>query len=347
MACGPAYESGDAGPIARDSISVLTVAGSGSPASLVAGAPTQAGFQQASIAARNTVLNPDAASADPAALLPDLPSQGQALSQMPSFGVASGQGWSTPFERSEPVKAPPFPLILNQTVQRYVKAYLDHSAGLSNSFDRSAPYLAEMKRMLERSGVPADFVYLAFAESGFSKWGAGPWQLTKSTARRFGLRVNNYVDERRDPIKSTRVAAEFLARLHDQVDDWRLAVVGWNTGEASIQRFIDRKGMDYERMSSSLPRRTRALLNRFMAVAFIAHHADEYGIQEAQYSQAPVYDRLAVRGGTTLTRAANLAHTTADVIRMLNPALLRDRVPPGDAKCELLVPRYRTLASNF
>jgi membrane-bound lytic murein transglycosylase D len=84
-----------------------------------------------------------------------------------------------------------------------------------------------------------------------------------------------------------------------------------------------------------------------MAVAFIAHHAEEYGIQEAQYSQSPVYDRLAVRGGTTLISAAKLAHTTAAVIRMLNPALLRDRVPPGDAKYELLVPRYRTLASSF
>lgn len=143
------------------------------------------------------------------------------------------------------------------------------------------------------------------------------------------------------------MAAEFLAQLHDQVEDWRLAVVGWNTGEASIQRFIDRKGTDYESMASSLPRRTRALLNRFMAVAFIAHHAEEYGIQEAQYSEPPAYDRLAVRGGTTLTRAAKLAHTTTDVIHMLNPALLRDRVPPGDAKYELMVPRYRSLASNF
>ena len=179
MSCGPAYESGDAVPISRDSISVVTVAESGAPVSLVTGAPTQAGFRQASIAARSTVLNADAANADPASLLPDLPSQSDALSHTPPSAVASSQMWSTPFERSEPVKVPPFPLILNRTVQRYVNAFLDHSAGLSNSFSRSAPYLAEMKRMLEQSGVPSDFVYLAFAESGFAKWGAGPWQLTK------------------------------------------------------------------------------------------------------------------------------------------------------------------------
>ena len=324
-------------PISGDSISVLTVARNDSPALSGNSAPTQIAARQAAIPARDTILAALASADSSAVLLPDLPT----ADEVPGTAVRSA------FERSEPVKAQPFPLVLNKTVQRYVKAYLDHSAGLSDTFYRSAPYLPEMKRLLGQYGVPSDFVYLAFAESGFSKWGAGPWQLTKSTARRFGLLVNSYVDERRDPFKSTRVAAEFLATLHDQVEDWRLAVVGWNTGEASIQRFIERKGMDYERMASSLPRRTRALLNRFMAVAFIAHHAEEYGIEEARYSESLIYDRLPVPGGTTVAKAATLAHTTPDVIRLLNPALLRDRVPPGVAKYELLVPRYRTIAGYF
>jgi hypothetical protein len=125
-----------------------------------------------------------------------------------------------------------------------------------------------------------------------------------------------------------------------------LAVVGWNTGEASIQRFIDRKGQDYEHMAKSLPRRTRALMDRFMAVAFIAHHADEYGIEEAEYSEPPVYNRVAVSGGTTLSRVAEQTGTTPDVIHLLNPALLSDRVPPGVTNYELLVPRH-TIASSF
>jgi len=82
-------------------------------------------------------------------------------------------------------------------------------------------------------------------------------------------------------------------------------------------------------------------------VAFIAHHADEYGIQDVEYSQAPLYDRLSVRGGTTVTSAAKQAHTSVDMIRMLNPALLRDRVPPGETQYELLVPRIRTLPSEL
>ena len=81
-----------------------------------------------------------------------------------------------------------------------------------------------MTQVLGQYGVPSDLVYLAFAESSFSKGGAGPWQLTKATARRFGLRVNDFVDERRDPLMSNRAAAEYLAQLHHQMGDWRLTV---------------------------------------------------------------------------------------------------------------------------
>src|SRR5579862_1662282 len=308
ISCGAAYESDtpNAIPAGSDSIAVGTVPAAGTAVSANAGANTMTDA--------NSPAKPAAGTSASAA------SQHQASNG--AVSAAASHGASEPaFERSRPVKVAPFPLVLNQTAKNYVAAFTVHAAGLNSSFDRSAPYLGEMKKMLEERGVPSDFVYLAFAESGFTKWGAGPWQLTKSTARRFGLRVNDYVDERRDPIKSTRVAAEYLAHLHDQLDDWRLAVVGWNTGEKSILQFIDSKGMDYERMASSLPRRTRALLDRFMAVAFIAHHADEYGIQDAEYSTAPHYDHLRVRGGTTLVSAAKLAHTTPDMIRMLNPAL--------------------------
>ncbi|HTY57090.1 MAG TPA: lytic transglycosylase domain-containing protein [Candidatus Binataceae bacterium] len=349
ISCGAAYDSGESvAPTSRDTISVQALPASTSQPSAKSRASNQSSSQPLAIVARNSVAN-ETADSETAAVLPDLPveSQDRALLSMTPSALAPNRVLASSFERSEPVKAAPFPLILNQTARRYVQDFLDHTEGLNNSFDRSAPYIAEMRKMLEQHGVPADFVYLSFAESEFSKWGAGPWQLTKDTARRFGLRVNNYVDERRDPIKSTRVAAEYLARLHDQVDDWRLAVVGWNTGEKSILRFIQLRGMDYESMATSLPPHTRALLDRFMAVAFIAHHADEFGVENVQYLRAPVYDRLTVRGGTTVVHAAKLAHTTPAMIRMLNPALLRDRVPPTDVKYELVIPHSQTLATKL
>lgn len=233
------------------------------------------------------------------------------------------------FELGQPRKVPPFPLVLNATVREYVDRYLADSEGLKLSYARSAPYLAQMTEVLRQYGVPSDLVYLAFAESSFSKGGAGPWQLTKATARHFGLRVNDYVDERRDPLKSTRAAAEYLAKLHDEIGDWRLTVVAWNTGENLLDHFVRDRGQDFDRLLDQLPRRTRALLNRFMAVAFISKNAKEYGIEDIVYTEPAPYVRIQVPGGTTLAKVAEVTHSEVYELKHLNPAILKDRVPPG------------------
>jgi membrane-bound lytic murein transglycosylase D len=232
------------------------------------------------------------------------------------------------FEVGQPRKVPPFPLVLNATVRGYVDSYLAHSDALRLSYARSAPYLAQMTEVLRQYGVPSDLVYLAFAESSFIKSGSGPWQLTKATARHYGLQVNDYVDERRDPIKSTRAAAEYLASLHEDVGDWRLAIVAWNTGEGMLQKFVLDRGDDYDRLLDQLPGRTRGLLNRFMAVAFISKNAKEYGIEDVVYTQPPQYVRISVPGGTSLDRVASATHSEVYEIQHLNPALLTDRIPP-------------------
>src|SRR5277367_3620822 len=112
------------------------------------------------------------------------------------------------FVRSQPKGVAPFPVELNTVVKRYVDAYAAQPQGLEQSFRRSRPYMAEMAQVMRDEGLPADLIYLSFAESAFSNDGDGPWQLSKETAQRFGLVINDWIDERRDPIKSTRAAAE-------------------------------------------------------------------------------------------------------------------------------------------
>jgi len=233
------------------------------------------------------------------------------------------------FELAQPRKVAPFPLVLNAAVQAYVNSYLAHSEGLRESYARSAPYLAQMMEVMRQYGVPSDMVYLAFAESSFSKAGAGPWQLTKATARQLGLKVNSFLDERRDPLKSTRAAAEYLAQLHDQIGDWRLTVIAWNTGAGLLSHFVGDRGEDFDRLLARLPARTRALLSRFMAVAFISKNAREFGIQEVVYSQPTQYARISVPGGTRLSKVAEATHSEVFEIQHLNPAILTDRIPPG------------------
>lgn len=243
-----------------------------------------------------------------------------------------------PFVRSQPQQVPPFPVVLNREVQRYVDAFVNRPTGIRLSFKRGRPYLAQMARVLENHGLPRDLVYLAFAESRFTQGGAGPWQLTKATARQYGLRINRYVDERRDPIYSTRAAAEYLAALHHETHDWWFTVIGWNAGEAAIDRFWTLRDASYKELVRHLAPQTRALLDRFMAVAFIARNALGYGIQPVSYSRPPSYHSVRVRGGTPLWRVAAKVGVTPETLRKLNPALLSDEVPPNVASYPMRVP---------
>lgn len=247
---------------------------------------------------------------------------------LPSKGAQQPE-FESPFIRSQPRPVVPFPIVLNRNVQQYVSDFLDQPQGLKLAFERSRPFLPDMVRVMKSYGVPDDLVYLSFAESSFSKRGKGPWQFGAATAKRFGLRVDRWIDERRDPILSTKAAAEYLAQLHDHADnDWRVAVVGWNMGEAYLAQYWLLEGNNYSKFEGALPRRTRQLLARFMAVTFIAHNAAAYGIGRVAYSQHPAYEVHKFGGGTQLIAVAARYRTTVERLRGLNPALLADRIPP-------------------
>jgi hypothetical protein len=257
------------------------------------------------------------------------------ISKVPTLSLMP----TSPFVHSEPRAAAPFPLLLNQAVRSYVEDFLDQPKGLELAFARSRPFFSEMVDELKAQGVPDDLVYLTFAESDFSKAGKGPWQFTFNTAARFGLHVNKWLDERRDPILSTRAAAEYLAELHDQADnDWRVAVIGWNTGEANINRYWLLEGSNYTKFAGRLPRRTRQLLNRFMAVAFIAHNSATYGIDVDDTDGDIGWTTQRFRGGTLLSSIARKFETTVSKLHDLNPALRTDRVPPNLSSYIIRVP---------
>jgi membrane-bound lytic murein transglycosylase D len=244
-----------------------------------------------------------------------------------------------PFVRSQPKSVAPFPLVLNRTVQQYVNQYVSQPQGLKQSFRRSQPYMGQMVRELQMAGLPSDLIYLAFAESEFSPKGDGPWQLEKATARRFGLVVDDWLDERRDPLKSTRAAAEYLATLHDATgSDWRMTLVAWNNGDGTINHYSHLRDASYDRLMMKLPHHTRSLMNRFMAVALIARHASDYGLDDVSFDQPPHYKVLKVKGGTLLSHIAAMTNVTVDAIRQANPAILRDRVPESVDSYDIRVP---------
>jgi membrane-bound lytic murein transglycosylase D len=252
---------------------------------------------------------------------------------------AGAQPISSSYVLSSPQAVPPFPIQLNQAVRRYVSDFMSSPDQLQDTFDRSHPYLPDMVKVLRSYGLPDDLVYLAFAESEFTKRGKGPWQFNTETAKHYGLRIDNYVDERRDPVMSTKAAAEYLATLHDEAgDDWPMTLVAWNNGDSAINRYWSLRGHTMEKFGSRLPRRTRGLLGRFMAVAYIAHHADSYGVTPIKLDEPPAFQMLSVRGGTPLSRVALDHGTTLQHLRDLNPALLRDIVPPNEQSYSVRIP---------
>jgi hypothetical protein len=265
----------------------------------------------------------------------------------PASQCAAIPSQHSPFLLSAPKAVPPFPILLNQNVRRYINDFLNSPDGLQDSFDRSRPFLGDMVRVLRSYGVPDDLVYLAFAESAFSGSDRGIWQLSAQTARRFGLHVDSWVDERRDPVMSTRAAAEYLATLHDAAGyDWRVAVIGWNNGDNAIDRYWSMRGGNFDRLLNRLPRRTRALLGRFMAVAFIAHHAASYGLSLVSYDAAPAFQQIRVQGGVALRVLAAEYGTTVERIRELNPALERNFVPPWARAYPMRMPMSRATADS-
>jgi membrane-bound lytic murein transglycosylase D len=173
-------------------------------------------------------------------------------------------------------------------------------------------------------------------ESGFrtqavSRAGAvGPWQFIRRTGQHYGLRIDTYVDERRDPVKSTHAAARYLKDLYAMFGDWHLSLAAYNTGEGKIGRILG-KGYadDFWQMSDRgyLYHETENYVPQFLAALHIAEEPQAYGFDPSEEEPAH-YDLVTIRKPLALSTVAQLSGTSTDTIKELNPALHRGVVPP-------------------
>ncbi|MGO9829463.1 MAG: LysM peptidoglycan-binding domain-containing protein [Myxococcaceae bacterium] len=205
---------------------------------------------------------------------------------------------------------------------------------------RSSRYIPMMAPVLEASGMPRDTVYLAMIESGFSpeaySWAraAGPWQFISATARRFGLRQDFWVDERRDPLKATRAASQYLRELHDALGTWYLAWAGYNAGGEKVRRLVQRRGTDdFWELSEGrgLAKETKHYVPKLIACALVAKHPKAFGFSDDEFSwqQPLVFDEVPVVEPTDLEVLARAAGVAVEDIRALNPELRRWCTPPS------------------
>jgi membrane-bound lytic murein transglycosylase D len=208
----------------------------------------------------------------------------------------------------------------------------------SGALSRSGRYVPRMSSILEKEGVPQELAYLPLIESGFrplavSRAGAvGPWQLIPGTGRRYGLRIDRYVDERCDPVKSTQAAARYLKDLHEMFGDWHLSLAAYNTGEGHISRILEGgEAEDFWEMSDRgfLYQETENFVPEFLAALQIAEAPETYGFDVPEEEHVH-YDMVRVNRSLSLSTVARLTHSTTQDIKELNPALHRGVTPPRE-----------------
>ncbi|MBI3378584.1 MAG: transglycosylase SLT domain-containing protein [Nitrospirae bacterium] len=203
---------------------------------------------------------------------------------------------------------------------------------------RSGKYVELMKEILKNKNVPEDIVFLSLIESGFNPYAysvaraAGPWQFISATAKRYGLVIDWWRDERRDPVKSTTAAANYLSDLYEMFGSWNLAMAAYNAGEGKILKALKRsKSDDYWPLLNTrhIKSETKNYVPRFIAASNIAANPEEFGFRNIVYHQPLNYDEVKVNGPIDLEVAAKCADTTVETIKELNPELRRWCTPPG------------------
>lgn len=238
------------------------------------------------------------------------------------------------------------PLAINGAVQQFIERFTGVRRDLVGLWiTRSGQYLDMIRRVLNAYGLPEDLAFVAMIESGFnplavSRAGAkGLWQFMATTARRYGLRVDQWVDERLDPVKSTHAAAAYLRDLYQQFGSWALAKAAYNAGEVTIMRAIRAVGSsDFWVLARSrfLRQETKEFVPAIQAAILIGRDPARYGF-EPPVSTPPATVTVQVPGGTHLERLASAAALAPETLRALNPVLIRGMTPPG-GPWELKVP---------
>ncbi len=233
----------------------------------------------------------------------------------------------------------------NAEVYRYIKYFTGAGRSVFERWlIRSGRYMALFRDVLKQEGLPPDLVHLVFVESGFNvharsvSAAVGPWQFLRSTGRLFGLTVNQWVDERKDPEKSTVAAARYLKHLYSIFGDWPLALASYNAGEGTVLRAIKRQGTT-NYWDLRLPRQTEDYVPQFMAVLAISREPEKYGFDAIELEQPIDFDEIALRGSVDLRAIARFAECTYEEMRLLNPAVLKHAAPGRDGVTMLRVPR--------
>ncbi|MCK5833605.1 LysM peptidoglycan-binding domain-containing protein [bacterium] len=235
------------------------------------------------------------------------------------------------------------PVVWNDKVkEKIIYFQTDAREPFGEWLKRSGRYIPMIKEILASKGLPLDLAYLPLIESGFApnaySWAhaVGMWQFIKSTGRMFGLDVNWWLDERRDPEKATIAAADYFNRLYRKFGNWELCLAAYNCGDGRIKRTIEKQGTD-NYWELELPTETRNYVPLYLAALIIAKDPEAYGFS-SEYYKPYEYETIEVNDPTNLDIIAQCTDTTLSFIQILNPEVLRYCTPPDATSYEVRIP---------
>ncbi|MCW8954045.1 MAG: LysM peptidoglycan-binding domain-containing protein [Sulfurimonas sp.] len=241
--------------------------------------------------------------------------------------------------------------ILNQMKNSNKTIYKDKR--FFKAMDDAYLFIPAIKNILAQNNIPAEFLFLAMAESNFStrayskKRASGLWQFIPSTGKLYGLKIDQYVDERRDLVKSTEAAAKFLTHLHKKFGKWYLAAIAYNCGGGRLSRAIKRAKTDdlsvlLDPKKKYIPRESRLYIRKIVALAMMGN--DEQFLLNSEYeyllNRANAYSIATVKvpRGESLNRISKLIGIPLDELKKLNRHLKYDFAPPYLKGYEMYIP---------
>jgi len=241
-----------------------------------------------------------------------------------------------------------FPVTINRQVQYYLDFFMGKQRdSFTVWLSRSGRFLPMIQEQFQELGLPGDLAYLAMIESGYNERAysraraVGVWQFIKSTGNNYGLEINTYVDERRDPVKSTQAAASYLGDLYNEFGSWYLAVAAYNAGEGKIRRAIKKyKTTDFWEIAQGnfLQLETKRYVPKLIAAILIAREPEKYGFANIEYEPPLAYETVEVPRWTAVKAVALAGDIEAETLKRYNNELRKEFTPPDKASYPFKVP---------
>ena len=237
----------------------------------------------------------------------------------------------------------------NKDVKKFVKKYIAKDrSGTEILLGRQAMYFPIFEKYIQEFGLPKELKNIPIIESSLnpkaeSQVGAkGLWQFMPATARQYGLVINDYVDERCDPVKSTIAALAFLTDLYERYGDWKLAIAAYNCGPGRVNKAMRRSNKsNFEGIKKYLPKETRNYVAKFIATSYVTENYFFHDLRPSYPEYTLQFCKVVkIHKRTTLRAIAKKTGMELKTIRKLNPSYRKGIVPPSADGNFIIIPIF-------